>query len=144
MGPACVYPAAAPYVNLSLSGTEGAMASHVQKAMASGLPSTLTRTEPSLVSANRSRACPSSLVRESGYQCDEYPFASSEQGAASGGSARVFEGCIWPVVGGQGSVGFSRCQVPATANQAGGQVLAAVYQSYHVLPGDKYMVRVIF
>jgi hypothetical protein len=34
--------------------------------------------------------------------------------------------------------------VPATANQAGGQVLASVYQGYHVLPGDKYMVRVIF
>lgn len=143
LGSGCVFPAVTPTVTLSLSGAESGVAAHVRQAIASGLPSTLTRTTPTLATSNRDRACPSRLTKETGYECDEYPFASSKQGAASGGSARIPSGCIWAKVDGGGSVGYSRCQVLAPQNRAGGRILQDVYRAYRVLPNDKYFVRIV-
>ncbi|WP_221354336.1 NucA/NucB deoxyribonuclease domain-containing protein [Streptomyces beigongshangae] len=42
----------------------------------------LTRlTDKAKIRQNRNTACPSSLERPAGKQCDEYPFASTWQGA---------------------------------------------------------------
>jgi len=142
MGKGCVYPAVTPTLTFPLTGTATAASVHVQKAITSGLPSRLQRTEPALVAANRRIACPSSLPRDTGYECDEYPFASSRQGAASGGAARVLPGCRWAQVAGSGVSGFSRCMISQAANRAGGQLIASFYLQQRVLPDDWFNVRV--
>ncbi|WP_427168916.1 NucA/NucB deoxyribonuclease domain-containing protein (plasmid) [Streptomyces sp. C1-1] len=46
----------------------------------------LTRlTNKEKITGNRRKACPSSLERPPGKQCDEYPMASTWQGADTGG-----------------------------------------------------------
>lgn len=143
MGKGCVFPSVKPILALSKSGTASGVAVHVGKALATGLPSTLNRATPAEAVKNRAKACPSSLTRDVGYQCDEYPFASSKQGAASGGSARVPSGCRWAAVAGSGAIGWSRCQVKSEQNAAGGTQLNKLYLDNRVLPGDQYMVRVV-
>ncbi len=143
MGKGCVYPGVKPSLTLSKTGTASGVAVHVGKAISSGLPSTLTRTTPTLATKNRTKACPSSLMRDPGYECDEYPFASSTQGAASGGSARVPSGCRWTSVSGSGATGWSRCQVLKEQNHRGGTQLGDLYRNNRVLPGDQYVVRVV-
>lgn len=141
-GKGCVFPSVVPVFKLSRTGAASGVATHVQKAINSGLASNLTRASSATIAANRNKACPSSLKRDTGYQCDEYPFASSNQGAASGGTARVFSGCRWTAVAGSGSRGFSRCQVLTTQNQAGGRLLTSFYSGNRVMVNDKYKVQI--
>lgn len=74
----------------SLSGPYPQLAQHIQAAQDSGLPNVLTRvTDPNISDANRATACPSSYPRPDGFSCDEYPFASTYQGAIfTGGGPR--------------------------------------------------------
>ncbi|OYN97736.1 deoxyribonuclease NucA/NucB [Propionibacteriaceae bacterium ES.041] len=120
-------------------------AAHVEGAMISGLPTILTRlTDQASRDANRNTACPSSLPRPGGTSCDEYPFASSYQGAAfSGGPARSMPWCSTgdPVRRGDGS-GFSRCMINETQNsKAGSDLNTMLYVPERVLDGEKYVVR---
>lgn len=56
---------------------------HVLDAISEGAPSVLRRTrDESRIRLNRSRACPSSIVRPDGKECDEYPFASTMEGGS--------------------------------------------------------------
>lgn len=111
--------------------------------LAPPMPSTLTRaTSSATINANRNRACPQSLTRPSGKQCDECPFASTNQGAASGGSARVFSGCSLTTVAGSGSRGFSRCMVNAGQNSSAGNALGTFYRNSRVLNGDTFRVGI--
>lgn len=141
-GRGCVFKSVTPVFTLSKTGPASGVAIHVQKAISSGLASKLTRASTARITANRTRACPSSLARAQGYDCDEYPFASSNQGAASGGSARVFSGCRWTAVPKVGAVGYSRCQVIREQNRAGGNLLNSFYASQRVMVNDKYKVKV--
>ncbi|WP_405531803.1 NucA/NucB deoxyribonuclease domain-containing protein [Streptomyces canus] len=58
---------------------------------------------------NRNTACPSSLERPPGKQCDEFPFASTWQGANTGGG------------------NYSRRMINTTQNEDGGRALSRFY-----------------
>lgn len=142
LGQGCVYDEVRPIVTIPASGLTSEAGTHIRRAISSGLPSTLTRTDPSSRRANSKAACPASLPRPAGHQCDEYPFASSREGAAVGGTARVFSGCHLTTAIGAGPVGFSRCMILSTHNRRGGAIIARTYYTNRVLPGDKFSVRV--
>ncbi|WP_067243336.1 NucA/NucB deoxyribonuclease domain-containing protein [Microbacterium resistens] len=141
-GKGCVFPQVVPVFTLLWLGEASGVALHVSKAINSGLTSDLTRASSAVIDRNRNKACPSSLKRDPGFQCDEYPFASSNQGAASGGDARVFAGCRWAAVPGSGPMGFSRCQVDGVQNGKGGDQLNSFYRAMRVIVNDKYKVKV--
>jgi hypothetical protein len=61
------------------------------------------------------------------FQCDEYPFASAEEGA--GGDAKTTD---WAVE-----------VIPGAENTAGGQAIIAWYNRDRILNGDGYTVRVV-
>lgn len=141
-GRGCVYPSVVPVFRLSKTGSASGVAIHIQKALASGLTSNLSRASSATTTANRNKACPRTLKRDSGYECDEYPFASSNQGAASGGSARVPSGCRWEAITRYGSSGYSRCQVPRLQNQSGGTLLLQFYRTQRIIVNDKYKMAI--
>ena len=120
------------------------LARHIDLAQESGLPSTLTRIEPRLAQANRNIACPRNggLTRPPWKECDEYPFASTVQGGAAGGTARVFDGCDLTIIPGSGATGFSRCMVTKLDNRVAGRAILDLYYERRVLPGDKYTVLI--
>jgi hypothetical protein len=56
------------------------IAAHIRLAQAQGYPSTLTRlTNEERIKSNRQAAC-GNFARPAGYECDEYPFASTYEG----------------------------------------------------------------
>lgn len=149
----CVVPASTPQLILSLSFQKLA-ATHVAVAQNSGLPGSysserpLTRTtSAALTNQNRSKSCPSSMKRPSGYQCDEYPFASTREGASSGGgTGRTFSGCqitAYPT-GITGSKGYSACMIPQADNASGGGKIGSFYIAQRVVDGDKFWVDVTY
>ena len=98
-----------------------------------GAPSVLTRLYPP---ANRyaiRQACIRNFgsnyqVRGSdpkGYQCDEYPFASSEEHGSGSNPA------------------FSVMQVPSLENQLQGSHLGSWYNRDRIIGGDKYRIVVV-
>ncbi|WP_145735788.1 NucA/NucB deoxyribonuclease domain-containing protein [Saccharopolyspora dendranthemae] len=107
----------------------GELAAHVADAQASGLPgsplhSPLTRqTDPELITKNRAVACPSSRPRPPGDECDEYPFASTNQGAFLG-------------------EGYSRRMILKEDNRQGGTELAVFYLDNRVINFDPFNVEV--
>lgn len=145
-GKGCVVPSYFPTLSFSKSGKAAAVAVHIEKAQASGLLGKATplrrTTTTATISGNRSRACPSYLTIPSGYSCDEYPFASTTQGAMNGGQVRIFSGCHLTTVAGSGSLGYSRCLVPTTANSSQGGSMSAFYRNQRILHDDQYYVRI--
>ncbi len=122
---------------------------HMYDAQVSGLPGRLGSgtylqrlTNDSLIGANRRSACPTSLTRPSGFECDEYPFASSYQGASMNGPviARSFDNCNMPDPERTGSTGFSRCFVPNGENSAQGSTLSTAIANERLLDGDSYEI----
>ncbi|WP_448631746.1 NucA/NucB deoxyribonuclease domain-containing protein [Cellulomonas soli] len=121
---------------------------HVILAQQSGLPSVLTRSQlESWNQANRATSCPDAawLPRPAGYQCDEYPFASTREGASITGAAgaRTFADCQvnlrYPAS--VGASGYSICMVPKEQNElAGSQINTYLINPQRVLDGDKYLV----
>lgn len=122
---------------------------HVKAAQASGLPGN-SRSNPltrkwgeAAATASRDIACPrsKSLPRPAGKTCDEYPFASSYQGAVAGSKARTFSFCgISPVVSKTGASGFSRCMINEAQNNAAGVWLKAEYKRLRLLDNEKFWV----
>ncbi|MBV9026511.1 MAG: hypothetical protein JO362_22565 [Streptomycetaceae bacterium] len=127
----CVLPAARIGIAHSLSGPYAQVARHIQDAQKSGLPgvwgsgSYLTRlTSDALIGRNRNAACPSRLLRPAGDSCDEYPFASTYQGAfLSGGK-------------------FSRRMLSDPQNTGAGRALNSVYALNRVLDKDPFQVEI--
>lgn len=149
--PGCVFNTM-PGVATFSKATAPQYAKHVSGAMKSGLPGKfggsthLTRiTNKTQVSKNRSRACPASLVRQKGYSCDEYPFASTKQGAytSKATKARSQPWCQMPDPERKGSKGWSRCFINATQNSIGGGYLSGFYRAERMLAGDKFQVGFI-
>lgn len=130
----------------SLTGSYPELAMHIRDAQASGLPSTLTRLiDPDLQQANRNRACGKSVTRPDGLSCDEYPFASTYQGAAmTPGGPRTFPYCAIILFEPQstGPEGYSICMIVDRQNSGGGAVLGGMYRSNRVLDGDPFRVAV--
>lgn len=111
------------------AAVDPAFTRHVRDAISSGLPSTLTwRYNAAANSASRAVACPSSssLPRPPGTSCDEYPFASTYEGATKGQKARTFSWC--KTTGNlTGAAGFSRCMIVADQNRHAGSILQQQY-----------------
>ena len=134
-------------------------ARHIGLALNFGLPSRLTRTtDGSRNEANRRAACtdPQNRPRPTGYSCDEYPFASTYEGAASHTYGRTFLIIGGINGGGQGfycqvpwleprrqgdSGGFSACMIPDWENQDAGTLLGLFYYDNRVIDRDVFRIR---
>ena len=88
-----------------------------------GCPGTATPLtyEPSLQSANNTAAC-GNANPPAGFNCDEYPFATTAQGGA----------------------GASTCIVPSAANSSQGGAYSAFLAQNRVLPGDNFYVNATY
>jgi hypothetical protein len=133
-------------------------ARHVQLAINFGLPSVLTRTMiREQQDANRAVACPRSP--SNGTSCDEYPFASTHEGAANpmhpygrtfmilnwnSGYPPFYCGINWVSPRAIGdSRGYSVCGIPAVENSGGGTDLGVFYVANRVIHNDQFAVRVV-
>jgi hypothetical protein len=129
----CVYSDVIPTYVLSTTGPYDQVAWHVAWAQANlknhwgkqgagpALERTMNRT---LIRANRRTACPSSIPRPSGKSCDEYPFASTYQGASLN------------------PTDFSCHMVPATQNSNEGSYRRTWYNANRLFDKDKFWVDV--
>lgn len=122
---------------------------HIYGAQLSGLPGRLgtgtylTRlTDAALALKNGTRACPTSLKRPVGKQCDEYPFRSTYQGAYTSGAtqARSLPWCKMPDPQRTGSKGWSRCFIPSGQNSSAGGTTGGFYRQQRMLPHDKFQI----
>ena len=117
---------------------------HVRAAIAAGHPSRLTRlTDPKAIRKNRNAICPTdgSLPRPKGYECDEYPFASTYQGGRLPVVTQAIPSCQMkdPKSTGRGT---SRCFIPQDSNNYGGNELRSMYSKQRVLEKDEFVVYV--
>lgn len=128
----CVYPDYTPTYGISVTGPYDQVGWHIlwaQRNLAhhwgwQGHGPELTRTMTrSLIRANRRTACPSSIPRPPGKSCDEYPFASTHQGASV-------------------NPDFSCHMVPAAQNRLEGGARKAWYNANRLLEKDKFWVSV--
>ncbi|MDR2983571.1 MAG: hypothetical protein LBV34_01905 [Nocardiopsaceae bacterium] len=131
----CVYPEFTPTYNVSTTNQDTAdVAWHIRWAQMNlthhwgwqGHGPELTRTtSPSIIDANRDTACPSSIPRPEGKSCDEYPFASTYQGASR-------------------NPDFSCHLVNAVQNRLeGSRYRKPWYAANRLLDGDKFWVNVV-
>lgn len=148
----CVIPWYAAWLIYSLTGPYPELASHIRRAQESGLPggisaTPLTRLTNSLkIEANRLQACRDSYPRPVNKSCDEYPFASTYQGLATGGgTARTFPGCSITLAGpgSTGPTGVSVCMIVFTQNSGGGGTASAFYRQNRVLDRDPFRVVIV-
>ncbi|MFL6075449.1 MAG: NucA/NucB deoxyribonuclease domain-containing protein [Mycobacteriales bacterium] len=133
----CTWDTYVPTFTISLSGNAPETAAHIQEAenrlvgepgvdQINGHP--LTRqTDPKQIRANRRTACSASVFQRQfvNDSCDEYPFASTNQGAAKANG------------------NYSTEHVPLNDNKSGGAQLGGFYSSNRILNGDPFWVRVI-
>ncbi len=152
--PGCVFPNYIPTMVYSQNPADPRsfpeLAHHLSDALGSGLPgaypngSPLFRlTDATLIEKNRDTACKKSYFRPPGKTCDEYPFASTREGAyTGGGSPRTFDWCQIPKVpqGITGPDGYSVCMIDATQNTNGGLALLSFYRDNRVLSWDAFHV----
>ncbi|WP_224389049.1 hypothetical protein [Pseudonocardia sp. ICBG1293] len=150
-GPGCVVPSHTPAIAYSRTGDVSELARHIGDAQASGLPGTypsgppLTRLmDKDDAKDNRGRACPRTYTRPAGLSCDEYPFASSYQGAeqAPKGPGRTFPYCQVADLrqGIRGATGYSSCMINDAQNKQGGSQLSAFFSRNRVIDRDAYRV----
>ncbi|MEH1129833.1 NucA/NucB deoxyribonuclease domain-containing protein [Micromonospora sp. CPCC 206061] len=133
-------------------------ARHIGLAHSHGMPRVLTRTtNEALRDANRRIACPSSYPRPAGMSCDEYPYASTYEGAANQPYGRTFRILGGINGGGNGflcyvplqvrqpgeSAGYSACMINEGDNSGGGSDLGIFYLDDRVIEGDRFEVRVV-
>lgn len=125
---------------------------HVYNAQLSGLPGRLSTatyltklSDPTLQSRNGTKACPSTLPRPTtagNWDCDEYPFRSTYQGASTSGAtlARSQSWCQMPDPARTGASGWSRCFINRTQNQSAGGSLVGFYRAERMLDRDPFQV----
>ncbi|MFD3508546.1 hypothetical protein [Nocardia sp. NPDC058666] len=147
----CVVAPSTPQFSLGSNTAE--QTGHVQAAIASGLPGSATplhrQADAVTRDINRQTACPAKgAIRDGrrldGRSCDEYPFASTTEGAAtSGGGGRTFNPqCHVPDLGAAtGSAGFSVCMIDAPQNSLAGSLLGAFYGTNRVINQDPFRVH---
>ncbi len=125
---------------------------HLTSAQNSGLPGAagtppLHRiTDAATIRRNRAVACPSKYPRPTGKSCDEYPFASTREGAGTGGgTARTFDYCLVTLANpsSTGPTGFSVCMIDENENSSAGSALqSALLVPFRIIDGDAYFVDV--
>jgi hypothetical protein len=145
----CVLPDATPVFGID-EGLHPTVARHVRAAQRSGLVGLnypLTRiTDEAQIDANRNTACPGFIPRPIGSSCDEYPFASTAEGAAMFGdeAGRSFSWCNrFDLPQNQkGAAGWSACMVDEDDNFGAGVDLSVFYGDNRVLGGDNFFVEI--
>ncbi|REE96658.1 NucA/NucB deoxyribonuclease domain-containing protein [Thermomonospora umbrina] len=153
--PGCVFHKAMPIMLYSLKGPYAELAKHIRAAQISGLPGAYGRgkalkrlVNPELQKKNRNRACPSRPTRPAGLSCDEYPMASTHQGAFTvdpkarpGVLRRSHRWCRMPKVPYKtGPKGFSVCLINEKHNSNGGGALDDFYVEERVLGNDLFRI----
>ncbi|MEN3305218.1 MAG: hypothetical protein V7603_1420 [Micromonosporaceae bacterium] len=141
----CVMPWYASAILYSQSSYP-ALASHVARAQASGLPGA-TFTAPlikdsTLQASNRQRAC-GDAPSIPGLSCDEYPIASSRNGLNAGGTRRTFDGCNFNLPRATGPTGVSVCMIAAGEQNAQGGLNSQLFRHDRVLEGDPIRILVV-
>jgi hypothetical protein len=128
----CVFPDYKPTLTYSLSDPRVTFtAMHIQRAEAAGQPGApggraLTRTmNRTKINRNRYLACGNFKKTTPNGSCDEYPFASTEQGQAFTGLKASTE------------------QVPLPDNVAAGRDLGVFYLVNRVIRGDPFYVGIV-
>lgn len=128
----CVVSEAIPEMFYELNGPFPELARHIQQAQAKGLPGVKGRTPPapltramadSVKKKNNDKACPESLPRPAGKDCDEYPFQSTWQGAAYGP--------------------YDIAMIDRDQNRNGGTALKVFYDRNRVLEENKFWVTIV-
>ncbi len=125
---------------------------HISAAIGSKLSAFLNRdTDTTARDRRRAEVCPSS-IRVSGLSCDEYPFASTQQGGRNGVDVRTFPN-ICPNTPGSttvsGSTGASRCMVPTRQEDIKGEqdiqgtFMSKFYGGNRVINGDRFLVTAV-
>jgi hypothetical protein len=141
--PGCVFPDYIPTLTV-VQASYPSYYKHIRDTQAFGVTSLLTRmVDPDRQKDNTSRACPGMYPRPAGFQCDEYPFASTFEGAFTGGYAggQTLPGCqvSWLPVR-TSSAGYSSCMIPESENRNGGIDLNAFYLNNRVIDRDRFYV----
>ncbi|UQU67580.1 hypothetical protein COUCH_15470 [Couchioplanes caeruleus] len=166
----CVVPNYIPTLKYSKSGPYPELARHIGRAQDSGLPgepgagvldgepgtsNALNRVySPTFMRKNRAKACSSDIkiYKTAGNSCDEYPFASTWQGAYTQQSGttvavlpRTQADCGLPPETRFGSYGYSRCYIDENQNSNGGGMLGKFYSASEsrILNGDKFFVKIV-
>jgi hypothetical protein len=150
----CVFPDNIPVMQYARAGAYPELAHHLDDAQKSGLPGAypagppLTRlVDKPEQDKNRNKACPrqdrGGYPRPPTKSCDEYPMASTRQGAAQApvGAARTHDWCQINEPAGSGPVGYSVCMIDAVQNSSGGQSLNDYfYTRERVIDADPFYV----
>lgn len=166
IGKGCVFPNRTPIMDVVSDPNQQTIANHIKNAQQSGLRGArnlyatgpLTRmSDKNERTLNRNRACPSNAGTRydnagGTKSCDEYPFASTREGAAQpsgvvlGPNGRTFAGCgvtdpprVDPSR--TGNAGYSVCMVPVSEQQAQAKSIGAFYHQNRLLDGEQFFVR---
>lgn len=127
------------------------LAKAIQLAQAKGVPGSaasgtylLRTTSAAIVNANRSWACPTNWTRPTGYECDEYPFASTYEGAAyNPHSGITFSFCKNTHLSQTtANPKWESCFVPKAQNSSAGGALGAFWSANRTLDNDRFHVNV--
>jgi hypothetical protein len=142
----CVFPDSGPQRYFLNSGFFPDVAEHVAASQASGVPGhDIPLTRQMNTDANREVACPDSRPKPQGMSCDEYPFASTKEGAASApDNGETFWWCQigdLPVVPDK-PARWSACMVDAGENFDAGNDLGEFYADWRVISGDTFFVEI--
>ncbi len=153
----CTFPAAPAVLDYTTKANVASFTRHVRLAQQSGLPgkpgqSALNRIYNTNgdIDANRRASCGGITGPRNGLSCDEYPFASSDQGPRStgpnaGGPGRTYDGCgdikddkAKPGI--TSSSGFSVCLIPQSENSRAGSLLSWFFTKNRVIQGDGFYI----
>lgn len=141
--PGCVFPDFYPRLFV-YQGSYPSYYKHIRDTQSWGVTNLLTRLVDSFQQTNNhNRACPGMYPRPAGFQCDEYPFASTREGAFTGGHAlgQTLPGCqvTWLQIR-VNSSGYSACMIPEVENRNGGIDLQVFYLNQRVIDWDRFYV----
>ena len=158
-GKGCVVPEADAVLNMSGRSTVTTHSQHIQRAQQSGLPGSAVEGKPlrrttdqTRIANNRNATCNKvRATRPNNTDCDEYPFASTEEGGLNPGEVfRSFEGCQ-PPVGGltildpdnieNKGTGVSICYINRTDNRSGGGILSWFYRKQRIANSEEFYVN---
>ncbi|MGX1776639.1 NucA/NucB deoxyribonuclease domain-containing protein [Nocardia brasiliensis] len=149
----CVFPNYRPAFDMDASLYPEAVG-HVSAALAAGIPGTSSsplHREANVAARNQNRrvACPAgtTIMRDrqngiTGRSCDEFPFASTKEGANSApNSGRTFNPqCHVPDLNGSTATGWSVCMIDDPQNRLAGSWLGSFYGSNRVIDNDSFYV----
>lgn len=128
----CIVYGTVSVINYSLTTPYPELAAHIRDAQATGIPGApgsgapLHRLiDPAKQQLNRDVACPASLPRPPGKSCDEYPMASTWEGAATGVN------------------NYSTRMIDELQNSNGGNAMNTFYRDMRLLDFDAFYVGIV-